>query len=299
MVLTAAIAGTAVLAPAATQAVDLETPLKKDMWHDDVHTLQQDLKEIGFFDYHKSTGFFGDITYNGVKAFQEDYGITPTGQVNEETAEVLEEATSLLEKGDRGKAVAHLQKYLAELKLYNYHIDGIYGSITEQAVIDFQEKNDLNIDGIAGPVTKAALFNLKGDSVAASTEPKEEAAEPEPKKEPAEPEPKEEPASETAPADEATETITVEATAYTANCNGCSGVTATGIDLNANPDQKVIAVDPDVIPLGTEVYVEGYGRAIAGDTGGGIDGNEIDLYFQSLDTAVNWGRQTVEVQILG
>src|SRR5688500_3899864 len=114
MILTAAIAGTAVLAPAAALAADLDTPLKKNMWHEDVHTLQQDLKEIGFFDYHKSTGFFGKITHKGVKAFQKDYGITPTGVVDKETAEVLEEATSLLEKGDRGKAVAHLQKHLAE-----------------------------------------------------------------------------------------------------------------------------------------------------------------------------------------
>src|SRR5690606_25533069 len=55
----------------------------------------------------------------------------------------------------------------------------------------------------------------------------------------------------------------VTATAYTASCNGCSGVTATGFNLRANPDAKVIAVDPSVIPLGSKVYVEGYGYAIA------------------------------------
>src|SRR5689334_15167339 len=58
--------------------------------------------------------------------------------------------------------------------------------------------------------------------------------------------------------------ITVEATAYTAYCAGCSGITATGIDLRSNPNRKVIAVDPRVIPLGSRVYVEGYGEAIAG-----------------------------------
>ena len=56
--------------------------------------------------------------------------------------------------------------------------------------------------------------------------------------------------------------LSVEATAYTADCAGCSGVTATGVNLKDNPDQKVIAVDPSVIPLGSKVYVEGYGYAI-------------------------------------
>ena len=64
------------------------------------------------------------------------------------------------------------------------------------------------------------------------------------------------------------------ATAYTAHCNGCSGITATGINLRANPNLKVIAVDPSVIPLGSKVWVEGYGYAVAGDTGGAIKGNE-------------------------
>lgn len=92
--------------------------------------------------------------------------------------------------------------------------------------------------------------------------------------------------------------ITVEATAYTANCKGCSGTTKTGIDLIANPDKKVIAVDPDVIPLGSKVHVEGYGEAIAGDIGGGIDGNEIDVFIPSESKAKKWGRQEVQVKIL-
>ncbi|GGF10007.1 peptidase M23 [Halobacillus andaensis] len=92
--------------------------------------------------------------------------------------------------------------------------------------------------------------------------------------------------------------VNVEATAYTADCTGCTGVTATGIDLNANPDQKVVAVDPDVIPLGSKVYVEGYGEAIAGDTGGAIQGNKIDLYMQDRGEALDFGRQNVTIQVL-
>ncbi|GKU82861.1 3D domain-containing protein [Niallia sp. NCCP-28] len=92
--------------------------------------------------------------------------------------------------------------------------------------------------------------------------------------------------------------LTVEATAYTAKCNGCSGITATGINLKDNPNKKVIAVDPSVIPLGSEVYVEGYGRAVAGDTGGAIKGNKIDLHVPTTEQALDWGRQTVKVKIL-
>ena len=93
-------------------------------------------------------------------------------------------------------------------------------------------------------------------------------------------------------------TISVEATAYTAYCSGCSGITATGIDLKANPYEKVIAVDPNVIPLGTKVFVEGYGHAVAADTGGAIKGNKIDIHVPTKDQAYNWGRKVVEVTIL-
>lgn len=90
----------------------------------------------------------------------------------------------------------------------------------------------------------------------------------------------------------------VVATAYTAFCTGCSGITKTGIDLRANPNQKVIAVDPSLIPLGSRVYVDGYGEAIAGDTGGAIKGNRIDVFIPSQSDAMKWGRKTVTVKVL-
>lgn len=92
--------------------------------------------------------------------------------------------------------------------------------------------------------------------------------------------------------------MTVTATAYTAYCAGCSGTTYTGIDLRANPNQKVIAVDPNVIPLGSRVWVEGYGEAIAGDIGGAIKGNIIDVFLQNKQDAYNWGRRTVKIKVL-
>ena len=92
--------------------------------------------------------------------------------------------------------------------------------------------------------------------------------------------------------------MTVTATAYTAYCTGCSGTTAYGIDLRANPNQKVIAVDPRVIPLGTKVWIEGYGVAIAGDTGGAIKGNKIDVFIPSYESAMAWGVKKVKIKVL-
>ncbi|MHC8968657.1 3D domain-containing protein [Priestia aryabhattai] len=92
--------------------------------------------------------------------------------------------------------------------------------------------------------------------------------------------------------------MTVEATAYTANCAGCSGTTATGVDLKANPNQKVIAVDPSVIPLGSKVYVEGYGEAVATDTGGAIKGNRIDVFVPSEGDAQQFGRKSVKITVM-
>ncbi|MEY8351365.1 cell wall-binding protein EntA [Bacillus cereus] len=97
--------------------------------------------------------------------------------------------------------------------------------------------------------------------------------------------------------------LTVEATAYTAHPseNGTYGgrvLTAMGHDLTANPNMKMIAVDPKVIPLGSKVWVEGYGEAIAGDTGGAIKGNRIDVLVGSDAAANKWGRKTVKVKVL-
>ncbi|WP_075981681.1 3D domain-containing protein [Bacillus massilinigeriensis] len=95
-----------------------------------------------------------------------------------------------------------------------------------------------------------------------------------------------------------TKEITVTATAYTAKCKGCSGVTATGFNLKKNPKAKVISVDPKVIPLGSKVYVEGYGYARAEDTGGAIKGKKIDVFVSSQKKALKWGRKKVRIKII-
>ncbi|MGE7696764.1 3D domain-containing protein [Lysinibacillus sp. NPDC094177] len=103
--------------------------------------------------------------------------------------------------------------------------------------------------------------------------------------------------SMSAPAN-AGKTLTMRATAYTAYCAGCSGITANGTDIRSNPNLKVIAVDPRVIPLGSRVWVEGYGEAIAADTGGAIKGNKIDVFIPTEGQARQWGVKHVTVKIL-
>lgn len=86
----------------------------------------------------------------------------------------------------------------------------------------------------------------------------------------------------------------VLATGYSPQQPDLSSTTATG----ARARRGVIAVDPSVIPLGTRVYVPGYGYAVAADTGGAIRGAHIDLCFDTVGEARAWGRRTVTIVIL-
>ena len=88
--------------------------------------------------------------------------------------------------------------------------------------------------------------------------------------------------------------LTVVATGYTRFDEGCDSYTATG----TLAVRGAIAVDPSVIPLGTRLYIPGYGIGRAEDTGGAIDGNRIDLSYNSVNEAFQWGRRTVTVYIL-
>lgn len=94
-----------------------------------------------------------------------------------------------------------------------------------------------------------------------------------------------------------TRELTLSATGYTAgkesNPDG-NGYTYTGM----RAVRGVVAVDPKVIPLYTRLYIEGYGPAIAGDIGGAIKGNRIDLCFDTLQEALDWGWRDVTVYVL-
>ncbi|MDR3584362.1 MAG: 3D domain-containing protein [Desulfosporosinus sp.] len=86
------------------------------------------------------------------------------------------------------------------------------------------------------------------------------------------------------------QTLNVESTAYTYTGNK----TATGLAAR----EGLIAVDPKVIAMGSKVYVEGYGYAIAADTGGDIRGNRIDVFFSTLRQCLDWGRKPVHIYVL-
>ncbi|MEW6226501.1 MAG: peptidoglycan DD-metalloendopeptidase family protein [Bacillota bacterium] len=98
-------------------------------------------------------------------------------------------------------------------------------------------------------------------------------------------------------------TMVVEATGYTAGYESTGkkpgdpgyGITATGTRAH----HGTVAVDPSVIPLGMKMYIPGYGYGVAEDTGGAIKGNRIDLFFDDVDEALQWGRKTVAVRLFG
>ena len=104
------------------------------------------------------------------------------------------------------------------------------------------------------------------------------------------------------------ETVTLsrgESTVYKKKMNmvatayAIHGGTASGATTVRNPNGlSTIAVDPNVIPLGTKVYVPGYGLAVAQDTGSAIKNNKIDLFMNTSSEAYNWGVRNVEVYII-
>lgn len=86
------------------------------------------------------------------------------------------------------------------------------------------------------------------------------------------------------------------ATAYFSGGGGLNGNGITAIGLQTK--KGIVAVDPKVIPLGTKLYIPGYGEALAADTGGWIKGNRIDLVFESLEDCYRYGRRKIKVYLV-
>lgn len=286
---------------AAAHLINDDSLLYKGMNNEDIRMVQSILKATGQYPLRKETGYFGSATEKAVKQFQSVNGIQVDGVVGTQTKQALISAAhrqmKLMSVGSIGEDVKYLQSYLQRFGYYDDEIDGIFGIRTEHAVIVLQKDTNIAADGIVGPITWGSIEKLsmeqnKGKAVRskpaikAPSKASSEVRQSHITKRPVQ--------NQIASVRE----FYANSTAYTARCAGCSGTTATGINLLQNPDTKVVAVDPSIIPLGTKLYVEGYGYAVAGDTGGAIKGRKIDVFFNDNGTALQWGRRTVKVKIL-
>ncbi|SDL48120.1 3D (Asp-Asp-Asp) domain-containing protein [Dendrosporobacter quercicolus] len=160
--------------------------------------------------------------------------------------------------GMRGENVQIVQKMLADAGFYTEAVDGVFGGKTLQAIKSFQRSSGLIPDGIVGSETFSYLSRAE------------------------------------APASRYERSLTMSASAYTAYDSGNSHYTYRGSLLR----KGLAAVDPAVIPLGTRLYIPGYGYAIADDVGSSIKGNKIDLAFDSRDEALQFGRQIITVYLV-
>lgn len=248
---------------------------------EDVASLQTQLNSLNF-NCGNIDGIFGPKTYAAVLALQKSSGLAVDGIVGPQTraaiANLLAKPSSParnLYQGCTGDEVAELQQKLKAAGFDCGPVDGVFGPRTHAAVVALQKANNIKVDGIVGPQTREALRNPIPKPPAESGTPSRGGSVP-----------------------RYTKVITMVATAY-CPCNKCNypytdQTTHIGLPLG----HGIVAVDPSVIPLGTRLYVEGYGDAIAADTGGAIKGNRIDLCYPDHQSALKFGIQNVKVYIL-
>lgn len=102
------------------------------------------------------------------------------------------------------------------------------------------------------------------------------------------------------------EAVHVLATGYTAGVESTGkteshpayGITKSGIKVHRGV-YSTVAADPDVFPMGTILYIPGYGYGVVADTGAAIKGNRLDLYFDSVDEVYNeWGKRQLDVYVI-
>lgn len=246
--------------------------LKVGMKGSQVKQVQQWLIQKGYYD-KKPNGIFDEALKEAVMAFQYDYQLDADGIVGKETRAALKEKVVRKKQQGRDFSARHEQTGKKEsykvstLELQGYLLlsgyvlptyDGIYGQDTKRAVMEFQRRNGMKATGIVDEKTYRALRVIPG----APTSYKKK--------------------------------LKMHTTAYTSQDEGNGLYTARGNRLT----QGLVAVDPNVIPLGSVLYIEGYGYAIADDTGGAIVGNTVDIGMPSQEEALQWGRKDVMVYIV-
>ena len=216
-------------------------------------------------------------------------------------------APIIVKDGCRGHAVLTVQRLLIAQGYLDDVADGVAGPKTVAAIKAFQKDKGLEVDGICGGETFGCLSGGEAYIPPAGHEldycethgdhfhPKHAAAQGAK-------------ASSLSPVYSLEDnerlaefvsrgngrTLYVEATAYSPFDKDAGSRTATGETLR----RGIIAVDPAVIPLGTEVYIPGYGAARAADTGGAIRGHVIDIAFDTYEEAIAFGRRNLEIYII-
>jgi 3D (Asp-Asp-Asp) domain-containing protein len=167
--------------------------------------------------------------------------------------------------GSRGEAVVQVQKALNNNGYWCGNVDGIFGAKTYSGVISFQKNVGIKVDGIVGPQTR--LYLGLSNTVQTYTPSR------------------------------SSRTLTMVATGY-CPCAKCNWPYVGQPSYLGYPLRKgIVAVDSRVIPMGSRLYIEGYGEGIAADQGGAIKGNRIDLCFSNHQQASNWGIKTVKVTV--
>lgn len=296
---------------------------------DDIKECQQKLISLGYLS-GKADGILGSQTAQALKAYQKDKGLSVTGVYDEETQQMMQrKAGGTYAKGDRGAEVKRYQRRLLRTGYLEGHADGVFGSATEKAVRNFQKDNKLQVTGRLDEKTMKELEVISegngeislgergmkvarlqnhlilhgfvvesSDGIFGESTQKQLIAFQRFKK-----------LKQTGVCDDAvwdaldeepvfhgkyTKKLTMHTTAYTPYDGGGGGHTALGNIAGKGH----AAVDPDVIPLGTIIFIEGYGYAIADDIGGAISGNVIDVGVDTLDQAYAWGTKDATVYIV-
>ena len=199
--------------------------------------------------------------------------------------------------GMKGEEVKKVQERLIRLGFLEGKADGIFGKATYLATKKFQAAAKIDADGIVGVKTIDALKHYKP--------PKQKTVKPRSdlgtisKANPTAKQSKPAPDKLYQPPRSAGipnnwYPVQLEATAYTRYDEGCTNYTYRGNYLR----RGLVAVDPDVIPLGTKLYVPDYGYAVADDIGGAIQGNKIDLAMETLDEAFAYGRRQITAYVI-
>lgn len=229
----------------------------------EVQSIQQKLKRAGYL-YGAADGIYGDDTANAVRNIQRDNGLSQTGNVDNDTLYVINTVAGNRSGGDElspgssGDKVIELQNMLLLHGFNPGSVDGQYGPGTEEAVRELQSYYNLPKTGVADETVWQRLE--RAPEFTGNYE----------------------------------KIYKMEATAYTPWDGDGAGITYGG----NHAGKGHAAVDPNIIPLGSILYIQGYGYAIADDIGSAITGNHIDVGVETADQAYRWGTKRVNVYLI-